>query len=1241
MLLPLIIGLVSVLGPTTEPLDDTLDRARAGLESLDQARSRVEQSLERTALDGRELSELLQQVTAPLPEPPPAIETYPDEGPDELKARFEAWRDHFALLEQRALASGRSRERRDAQVEDFAELRTWATSLVNAIAVAESALSAADQLVATTELDAEEAASATGLDTWSQREDKLDEARALSAGLSERIDAMVEAEEATLTALSKVEGVEDDLLAEVRVQRDASEILMSVVLIERGKRDALVAQGEAGLQIALARADEPSGAVEDLERLRIESREAWAELRSIERARVARTPPSRADFAADEGDGDVGNARSELAWGEAMVAYHRETLEVLADRRARLVSLHESMVAGKETVRTAGLAVARIRMGPQVRALLTDPTGALSVEYPRVAGQDAWDVLKSIIVSEARRTLVQQELERRLDTTDLRDSATEALAARLEAVTRARRSLLESEAYVSLLAEMAALSDSALTSELDPRGEGVAAVQEARRAAEISERELASMGATLPAIVGRVASLATPYVQRRITSNPGRTQEIRKELEALAENEALLLPANTSGPEYRQDAVPARASRPVESDGSELEEELLSPSNAQLRALSLAQRAAQESLGYYLRLEALVAELREASDAYTRSIEAAREAVGARIAGERRLYAAGAEVQRRRQSGALPDARVPKNLVTTLSLSEIVELVDARKELGVATDVIRGILRDELKREERVLAWKPWAVVGGDVAQQTINLIARPVLHVEAARRTVDDLPEFERGNLEYTAHELVLSERSGIERILAPLAKAERRQRFDATLEAYYLAVVNFERIATEYGRAQDAYRELIELTAASDDELRGALEAMHELEQTRLLDYEETLIFAAIAANPSRRIRIVAEYGQNLPTLIDNRNWDQLFWAGALASAESRLWGDRARIAELEHSLSREGIESDINAFETHIAHIGTEIKENEALAETLRTRIEELRANYRDELTRNAFWTLLKVASIPLLALLAVRALKRVSAKIQANTRGVVGSPDRVRRLETLTNVSTASIRAVVWVVAGIYMLAFLGLDITPILASASVIGLAVAFGAQTLVKDFFAGFFLLLEHQYSVGDVVDLGIASGKVEQISLRMTTLRDLKGVVHYVPNGLVQRVANKTKGWSQIILEVGVPYGEDIDRVTAILQEELKALAADEDLGSNILGTPSVAGVEALGESRIDMRLMVKVLPGEQWGMARALRRRIRRRFDAEGIKAPYPQRIVHRLDDGPSSAAPTPDSKSDEAER
>lgn len=223
------------------------------------------------------------------------------------------------------------------------------------------------------------------------------------------------------------------------------------------------------------------------------------------------------------------------------------------------------------------------------------------------------------------------------------------------------------------------------------------------------------------------------------------------------------------------------------------------------------------------------------------------------------------------------------------------------------------------------------------------------------------------------------------------------------------------------------------------------------------------------------------------------------------------------------------------------------------------------------------------------------------------------------EREKRAETLVHIVKNAIKVFIYIVASFMILREIGVDIAPLLAGVGIAGLAIGFGAQTLVKDFLTGFFILMENQYRVGDVVKIGDHAGLVERIKLRTTTLRDLQGVVHIIPNGEVQSVNNMTHEWSRAVLDIGVAYKEDVDKVIGILEQVGKELREEEPYNEIMLEDPQILGVDSFGDSQVTIKMITKTCPLKQWQVARELRRRIKYAFDSEGIEIPFPQRTVY----------------------
>jgi len=217
-------------------------------------------------------------------------------------------------------------------------------------------------------------------------------------------------------------------------------------------------------------------------------------------------------------------------------------------------------------------------------------------------------------------------------------------------------------------------------------------------------------------------------------------------------------------------------------------------------------------------------------------------------------------------------------------------------------------------------------------------------------------------------------------------------------------------------------------------------------------------------------------------------------------------------------------------------------------------------------------------------------------------------------RVQRAETMGSLLKSITSIVIFTIFGITAVAQLGYPIGPLIASAGVVGVALGFGAQSLVKDFLSGIFMIFEDQYGVGDVVDLGEAGGTVEAVGLRVTRLRDVEGTVWYVRNGEILRVGNQSQNWARTVLDIPVALDQDLIKVQEVLRDVAHDLWTDEDYKNLVIEEPSVWGVQDLTPNWITVRVTLKTAPLEQWAVAREMRQRIKYRFDHEGIEFAHP---------------------------
>lgn len=254
--------------------------------------------------------------------------------------------------------------------------------------------------------------------------------------------------------------------------------------------------------------------------------------------------------------------------------------------------------------------------------------------------------------------------------------------------------------------------------------------------------------------------------------------------------------------------------------------------------------------------------------------------------------------------------------------------------------------------------------------------------------------------------------------------------------------------------------------------------------------------------------------------------------------------------------------------------------------------------------------ATWIVVVVA-----ALLLRRLIKSAINRTLATTPIGNDESRRQQRGDSLAALSS-SIMTVLAVTLGLIMtLSVLGVNPAPLVASVGVVGIAVGLGAQKLVQDFLAGISMLLEDQFGVGDIIDIGDAAGVVEGVTLRTVRLRSLDGTLWHVSNSEIRRVGNKSQNWSRVVIDLSLSYEQDVQRAWAVIDECLRELAADVEWAPKLSGTAEILGVERFAESSVDLRVLIPTLPANQWAVAREFRRRIKQQFDANSILFPYPQ--------------------------
>ena len=268
----------------------------------------------------------------------------------------------------------------------------------------------------------------------------------------------------------------------------------------------------------------------------------------------------------------------------------------------------------------------------------------------------------------------------------------------------------------------------------------------------------------------------------------------------------------------------------------------------------------------------------------------------------------------------------------------------------------------------------------------------------------------------------------------------------------------------------------------------------------------------------------------------------------------------------------------------------------------------------------------FNIMRIPIIIIGAFMAIRILnaiierfeKRISDHIKAKEKAIL--PIEIeKRVQTVGNLLKKVIFVSIWLVAAMMVIKELGFDVKPILAGAGIIGLAVSFGAQNLVRDIISGLFIIIENQIRVGDVAIINGTGGLVEAINLRTTVLRGLDGTVHIFPNGTINTLSNMTHEYSYYVFDIGVAYKEDVDRVMEILKEIGDEIMQDEYYRSLIIEPLEIWGVDKFADSAVIIKARIKTLPIKQWEVGREINRRIKKRFDEEGIEIPFPHHSLY----------------------
>lgn len=259
------------------------------------------------------------------------------------------------------------------------------------------------------------------------------------------------------------------------------------------------------------------------------------------------------------------------------------------------------------------------------------------------------------------------------------------------------------------------------------------------------------------------------------------------------------------------------------------------------------------------------------------------------------------------------------------------------------------------------------------------------------------------------------------------------------------------------------------------------------------------------------------------------------------------------------------------------------------------------------------------LIHVVVIILFSWLSLRISRKLIRAFRIHMERRAATAENIRRIDTLANVFRYVISSLITLIASMMILSELGVSIAPILGAAGVAGIAVGFGAQSLIKDYFNGFFILLENQIHEGDVVEVSGKTGVVEKVTLRYILLRDFEGSVHFIPNGLITTVTNKSRGYAYAVIDVNIAYRESIDEAFDVMRKVGSEMRASAEYAAKMVEDIDIAGVQDWADSAVVLRCRFKVIPLEQWGVRREFLRRLKEAFDARGIEIPYPHVTIY----------------------
>lgn len=624
------------------------------------------------------------------------------------------------------------------------------------------------------------------------------------------------------------------------------------------------------------------------------------------------------------------------------------------------------------------------------------------------------------------------------------------------------------------------------------------------------------------------------------------------------------------------------------------------------------------------------------------------------LATARKLYGAALELQLRIGRKEIIEKDIPTGLAEFAKREGIIALMERIATIKKEQSDIENALAQDNEILQKIIQKRDLLQNRATIITQKLVIIHELANLVCESEWNFSSLSDIEKKRFEQKVQQQIRDDNTILEHFLGYFRSSEINETAEI-LEGDYRDYMGLQHKMQSLNQRILAKQKLMRLTKeelkvvndlftfialeAKEMKIKG-ISGLAQIEaRVKPSSYQDTL-----ASQVKQKIGTVV----SLPNPLENENLTA--YLPQAANDVFQIWIQRLSIRAwrdaLEFQCSKLGLESEIGKY-------GLQISEVEAKQQQLSPQLKKLMGHSQADManldedakpktadetyqflygsigvTRKAhlralIWaatvSLFNIIIIPIVAFMLIRLANKIGLKIIERVNRETKEAEREQRAQTLVGVFKAAWASVVIVMAGIYILKQLQIDITPIIASAGVVGLAVAFGAQTLIKDFFYGFFILLENQYAVGDIVQIGNADGIVEKITLRLTILRSLDGTVHFVPNGGINLVSNKSKKFARAVVGVGVDYSSDLNQVLQVLNEVGQSLKEDPEIKQRILNEYEVMGVEEFGDSAINVRMWVKTRPNQQWAVARYTRKKIMEAFNKNGIKIAFPQIVVH----------------------